>query len=181
VRQFSISTLILIILLGTSQSNIVASAEPRTTQERWAIIEDINKDRLKMETTNEKVWAELVQLYQNGSERWIGGIVEIYINEWGFRFNPDTILVAEITIEAWQTTIRDISQRLDYWLGNMAVVAARITEIHELQPVGGVVIPVDKSALIAPYIGLTCIILAILVAAISYAKHKKAKNPERLH
>jgi len=167
----------LITMLGT-QCNIFASADPTTTQERWAIIEDINKDRIKIETTNDTVWAALVQLYQNGSERWIGGIVERYINEWGFRFNPDTILVAEVTIEAIQTTIRDISQRLDYWLGNMAVVGAKVIEIHEPQPVGGIVIPVGKLALLAPYIGLTSIILAISVATVIFAKHKKRQKPE---
>lgn len=94
---FSICMLMLITVLGTRCTLSLASADPTTTQERWAIIEDIHGDQLKVETTNDKVWAELVQLYKNGSCRWIGGIVEGYINEWGFRFNPDTILVAEVT------------------------------------------------------------------------------------
>jgi len=166
----------MLITMLSTQCNIFASADPTTTQERLAIIEDAHTDRIKVETTNDKVWATLVQLYHNGSERWIGGIVERYLNEWGFRFNPDTILVAEITIEVWQTTIRDISQRLNYWLGNMAVVGAKVVEIHTSQPVGGIAIPVNKIALLAPYIGSTSIILAILVATIIYARQKEAKS-----
>lgn len=83
----------------------------------WAVIEDIHSDQIKLETTRDEVWDELVQLYLNGSERWIGGTVERYENEWGFRFDPDTIIIAEITIEVWQTTIKGISENLDYWLG----------------------------------------------------------------
>jgi len=175
VLTSSISMLMLITVLW-SRCNILASAEPTTTQERWATIQDINKDQIKVETTSDKVWAELVELYQNQSQRWIGGIVEKYVNEWGFRFNPDTIMVAEVTIEAIQTTIRGISQNLGYWLGNMAVVAARVIEIHQPQPVGGIVIPVDKFVLLAPYIGLTSIIVAISVASVLYAKRKRSQK-----
>jgi len=120
----------MLVTLLASQFDTSAEADPTIVQDRWAVIEDINKDRLRVETTDDKVWTTLVQLYQNGSERWIGGIVESYINEWGFRFNPDTILVAVITIEVWQTTVRGISQNLGYWLGNMAVVGAKVVEIH---------------------------------------------------
>ncbi|MGQ9459694.1 MAG: NosD domain-containing protein [Candidatus Bathyarchaeaceae archaeon] len=144
--------------------------DPIAAQERWAIIEDVHRDQLKVETTDDEVWAELVQLYKNGSQRWIGGIVEKYVNEWGFRFNPETILVAEITIEAWQTTIRGISENLDYWLGNMAVVGARV--IHISQPVGGIAISVNKFALLAPYIGLTTL-LAVAVITVGYVKKRK--------
>lgn len=158
------------------QSNICVSADSTTIQERWAIIQDVNSSQLMVETASDTVWATLVQLYQNRSQRWIGGIVETYVNEWGFRFNPDTILVAQITIEVWQTTIRGISQNLNYWLGNMAVVDARVIQIHESQPVGGIVIPVDKFALLAPYIGLTSIMLAILIATVILVKRKRRRK-----
>lgn len=101
-----------------------------SSQERWAIIEDFNGDQLKVETTSDEVWSMLVQLYYNGSERWIGGIVEEYANEWGFRFDPNTIIVEVSVIEVWQTTIEGISQNLDYWLGEMACVWAKVIEIN---------------------------------------------------
>jgi len=124
--------MMLFITLET-RFNAFLAANPNIFQDRWAVIEDSKGDRLKVETSRDEVWAVLVQLYHNGSERWVGGIVERYNNEWGFRFDPDTILIAEITIEAWQTAIRGISERLDYWLGNMAVVAAKVVAINPLR------------------------------------------------
>ena len=65
---------------------------------------------------------------------WIGGIIEEYDNYWGFRFNPDTIVIAEITIEGAQATIQFISDDLDYWSNtwqNEAYVFAQVTQIHE--------------------------------------------------
>jgi len=179
------SALLLLVAAASALviSTVVASPETRVylnlsetdvlVGNRWAMIEDVNSDCIKVETNSDEVWAKLVQLYQNGSERWIGGIVERYENEWGFRFDPDTIMVAEVTIEVWQTTIRGISENLDYWLGEMAVVGARVIEIHSPPPVGGVWIPIDKFSLLAPYIGLiSTIIIATVVTAI-HAKRKK--------
>jgi len=98
---------------------------------RWAVIEDVNGDRLAVETTNEQVWAELIQLNQNGTRMWIGGVVERYSNKWGFRFKLDSIVIAEVTIEALQATIRYITENIDYWLNiGRAYVSARVVEIH---------------------------------------------------
>lgn len=108
-----VSMLLLLTALNTPIW-LLASADPRSVLERWALIEDINGDHLRVETVSEEVWAELVHLYQNRSERWIGGIAETYENEWGFRFDRKAIIVAEVTIEVWQTTIKGISEGLDY-------------------------------------------------------------------
>jgi len=124
--------MMLFITLET-RFNASLAAYPNIFQDRWAVIEDIKGDSLKVETSRDEVWAVLVQLYHNGSERWIGGIVEKYNNEWGFRFDPNTILIAEVTIEAWQTTIRGISQNLDYWLGDIAVVDAKVVAVNPLR------------------------------------------------
>lgn len=98
---------------------------------RWAVIEDINGDRMAVEPTSDNIWSELVQMYQNGTEMWVGGIVERYNNEWGFRFKPDTVTVAEVTAEGLQATIELISADIDYWenLG-WAYVSSRVVEIH---------------------------------------------------
>lgn len=161
-------------LLPIPHTNIDGSATifPKVDN-GWAVIEDIHSDQIKLETTRDEVWDELVQLYLNGSERWIGGTVERYENEWGFRFNPDTIIVAEITIEVWQTTIRHISENLDYWLEETAVVGARVIEIHSPPPVGGVRIPVNKLSLLAPCITvIASIIVATAITAI-YTRNRK--------
>ncbi len=65
---------------------------------------------------------------------WIGGIIELYNNKWGFRFKPDTIVVAQITIEGAQSNIQGISEDLDYWVNvwtKEAYVLANVVEIHE--------------------------------------------------
>jgi hypothetical protein len=170
-----ISALILTSALEM-QHNILISAYSTTAQERWAIIEDINGDSLRIETVSDEVWNELVQLYQNGSERWIGGIVESYGNQWGFRFDPKTIIIAEVTIEMWQTTIQGISENLSYWLGKTAVVSARVVQIHVSQSVGGIAIPANKFALLAPHIGFSFVILCISVAVILCIKRKRRRE-----
>ncbi|PVX26297.1 MAG: hypothetical protein CW691_01830, partial [Candidatus Bathyarchaeum sp.] len=68
------------------------------------------------------------------TQLWIGGIIEEYDNHWGFRFNPDTIVIAEITIEGAQANIQAISNDLNYWINtwqNQAYVFAQVTETHE--------------------------------------------------
>jgi uncharacterized protein YpmB len=49
---------------------------------RWALIEDSNSDHLAVDTSSDTVWFQLLQLDQNGSRLWIGGIVERYNNTW---------------------------------------------------------------------------------------------------
>jgi hypothetical protein len=95
---------------------------------------DSKSDIMAVETTSNEAWDQLVELYKTGEERWIGGIVAEYNNAWGFRFKPDTIIIAEITIEGAQSTIQGISGDLDYWINtwaNVAYVMASIVEIHE--------------------------------------------------
>lgn len=99
--------------------------------DRWAVIKDVKGDRIAVETVSNEVWSQLVQLEENGSERFfVGGIVIEYDNKWGFRFDPNTITLAEFTAEGLQATIRYISENLDYWLGGWAYVHAKVTEIH---------------------------------------------------
>lgn len=100
----------------------------------WAVITDSKEDIIAIETNSETVWDDLKNLQQNQTELWIGGIIEEYDNYWGFRFNPDTIVVAEVTIEGAQANIQAISNDLDYWMNtwqNEAYVFAKVTEIHE--------------------------------------------------
>jgi len=98
--------------------------------DRWAVIEDVNGDHIAVEPTSDEVWNQLVELYQNKTVMFIGGIVEEYGNKWGFRFKPENITIAEFTAEGLQATIRYISGNLDYWLGGWAYVNAKVTEIR---------------------------------------------------
>lgn len=100
--------------------------------ERWAVIEDIEGNHITVEPESDQVWDRLVDLNQNGTRMWIGGIVEEYENKWKFRFKPENITVAEVTAEGLQATIQFISGNLDYWLDlGWAYVSAKVTEIHE--------------------------------------------------
>jgi hypothetical protein len=99
----------------------------------WAVIEDTKGDVIAVETAEPSVWDNLVNLRNNQTEMWIGGIVEEYGNYWGFRFRPDTIVIAEITIEGAQSNIQGISGDLNYWINTWAreaYVLSKVIEIH---------------------------------------------------
>jgi len=98
---------------------------------RWAVIQDVNGDRLAVEPVSDHIWSELVQLHWNGTGMFVGGIVERYSNKWGFRFKADTVTVAQFTAEGLQATISDISTNINYWLDlGWAYVGANVVEIH---------------------------------------------------
>jgi hypothetical protein len=100
----------------------------------WAVIKDPKEDIIAIETTNPSTWETLVNLRSNQTQMWIGGLVEEYANYWGFRFNPNTIVLAQITIEGAQSNIQGISGDLNYWINiwaKQAYVLAKVVEIHE--------------------------------------------------
>jgi hypothetical protein len=100
---------------------------------RWAVIMDSKGDIIAVETTSEMIWDQLLDLYNNKEERWIGGIIKEYQNKWGFHFKLDTIIIATVTIEGAQSYIQGISGDLDYWINtwtNVAYVMASVVEIH---------------------------------------------------
>jgi len=119
------------LVLWNSFFDVAARAENRI-----AIIEDVNGDRIGVEPTSDEVWNKLVELYHTRDRMWIGGVVEIFIfirydpnYPWGFHFKPETVTVAEITAEGLQTTIRDIRENLDYWLQlGQAYVFAKVVD-----------------------------------------------------
>ena len=84
--------------------------------DNWAVIEDSKGDIIAVEAIEPRDWDNLANLRNNRTEMWIGGVVEEYSNYWGFRFKPDTIEIAEITIEGAQSYIQGISGDLNYWV-----------------------------------------------------------------
>jgi FPC/CPF motif-containing protein YcgG len=107
------------------------SSATKHDTDRWAVIQDVDGSMLAIETTNDTVWNQLVQLHQNGTEMWIGGVVERYDSKWGFRFDPDTIIIAQYTIEGAQTTIRFLSEDIEYWINfGIAYIGSTVIEIH---------------------------------------------------
>jgi hypothetical protein len=99
--------------------------------DRWAVIRDVDRNVLAVETTSEDVWTQLVQLNQNGTRMWVGGVVERYDNKWGFRFKPETIIIAQYTIEGAQATIRFISEDIDYWINfGITYAGSKVVKTH---------------------------------------------------
>lgn len=108
------------------------SSATRHDSDRWAVLQDVEGTLLAVEPTSDGVWHHLVALHANGSRMWVGGVVQRYENKWGFRFAPETIIVAQATIEGAQATIRYISENLEYWLTfGIAYVGAVVLEVHE--------------------------------------------------
>ncbi len=110
------------------------SRKTKHETDTWSVIEDSKGDIIAIETRNPSVWDTLVNLHNNQTEMWIGGIVEEYHNHWGFRFRPDTIIIAQITIEGAQSNIQGISGDLNYWINiwtKETYVLANVIEIHE--------------------------------------------------
>jgi hypothetical protein len=134
-QKLRIVVAIIILVAGTSiviWNSLDYSSATKHDTNRWAVIRDVEGSMLAIETTDNTVWNQLVQLHQNGTEMWIGGVVERYGNKWGFRFNPDTIIIAQFTIEGAQTTIRFLSEDIDYWINfGIAYIGSTVIEIHQ--------------------------------------------------
>jgi hypothetical protein len=106
---------------------------PGNQKVRWVEIQDEYGDRLILKPMNDAVWQTLIALHQKGGSMWIGGDVEVEGTAWGFQFIPGTIIVAEVTAEGLQTTIRGLSENIDYWLDlGQAFVFAEVTAYSSL-------------------------------------------------
>jgi len=115
-----------------NQLDYLAKTAHETT--RWAVIRDSRGNIIAIEPTENEVWSVLRSLLQNQTAMWIGGIVENYDNHWEFRFKPDTIVVAQFTVEGGQSNIQGISEDLNYWTTTWAketYVLARVAEMYE--------------------------------------------------
>lgn len=133
VKKSVIFGLLMMVIAFVAVVLVISQRKPSSFKHetnRWAVIRDVNGDSIVVEPVNDGVWSELVQLYQSGDQKWVGGIVESYNSSWGFRFKPESIVVAEVTAEGLQATIRFISENLDYWKGGYAYVSGKVLEIH---------------------------------------------------
>jgi hypothetical protein len=135
---FLVVTIIIIITVSFSiwvyWGSVGYSDKIRHETDSWVVIEDSKGDVMAVETTEPGVWDDLVGLRNSQAEMWVGGVVEEYDNYWGFRFRPDSIVVAEVTIEGAQSNIRGISGDLSYWINvwaKEAYVFAKVLEIHQ--------------------------------------------------
>lgn len=133
-KQYVLTIMLIVLILVVSVSVLVnyllKPSSLKHETDRWAVIGDVNGDRIAVEPASDEVWSQLTRLQQNGSRMWVGSIVEHYNNEWGFRFKPENVTVAEVTAGGLQATIRHISENLSYWIDGWAYVSAKVTETH---------------------------------------------------
>ncbi len=126
-----IAALVLLVGGAACWYYVNSQSEVEHETDRWAVIEDVNRDRIAVEPTSDEVWSELVKLHQNGTRMFVGGIVERHDNKWGFRFKPDTIAIAQFTAEGLQATLQLINSDIDYWVDlGYAYVSAKVVEVH---------------------------------------------------
>jgi hypothetical protein len=135
---FLVVTTIIVVILCFSiwvyWGSVGYSDKIRHETDSWAVIKDSKGDMMAVETTEPGVWDDLVYLRNSQAEMWVRGVVEEYDNYWGFRFRPDSIVVAEVTVEGAQSNIRGISGDLSYWLNvwaKEAYVFAEVVEVHQ--------------------------------------------------
>ena len=126
-----IATLVLLTGVAVYWFYVNSQSQVEHKTDRWAVIEDVNRDQIAVEPTSDQVWSELVKLHQNETRMFVGGVVERHDNKWGFRFKPDTIVIAQFTAEGLQGTLQLISSDIDYWVNlGYAYVDAKVVEVH---------------------------------------------------
>lgn len=79
------------------------------------VIKDINGDTLKVENNNIEAQELAENMSESGEWKWIGGKVVPYDSEWGFRFDPDTITMADNVDEKLETNLQTININPDHW------------------------------------------------------------------
>ena len=84
------------------------------------LVEDPRGDRMVVlvdAERNETIDA-LMEMHRTRKPKWVGGRIEIYDNEFGFRFKPETVIVAQYTAEGLQAVYYHVIQEdFDYWQG----------------------------------------------------------------
>lgn len=95
---------------------------------RSCVIRDDHGDTIRLYVMDEEVWLKLQSMKQQRLHRWVGGfLLRDSQSLLGFRFDPENLLVGEVTAETFQTWLQGISGHLEYWLSvGMAYVWAEV-------------------------------------------------------
>jgi hypothetical protein len=132
LRKWLIAAVI-IVIAAAAVFALYSLIMPGPQEYNWCIIEDVNGDRLKVEVADEGTWKQILIMQHERSTRWIGGRLIKADNEWGFTFDPSTVIVAELTAEGLQTTLQQIKDDPKYWFGfDICYVGAGVVETHEV-------------------------------------------------
>ncbi len=82
------------------------------------LVEDPDGDRMEIQVdpSRQEAIDALIAMHGTGGAKWVGGEIESFENEFGFRFKPDTIVVADFTAEGAQAVFyRTIQGDFAYW------------------------------------------------------------------
>lgn len=133
-KKLPILTMLIGAVLMFAGLWVVPSFEGQPTNTvNLCTIQDINGDSLEIQVNSEEVWQQILEMYQTRQRKWVGGKLINATNVWEFTFDPDTIIVAEFTVEALQTTLEQIRADPDYWfnvMGGICYIGARVTEVN---------------------------------------------------
>ncbi len=71
---------------------------------------------IQVDPSRQEAMDALMEMHGTGEAKWVGGEIESFENEFGFRFKPDTIVVADLTAEGAQAVFyRTIQDDFAYW------------------------------------------------------------------
>jgi hypothetical protein len=110
--QLVIGILLIILLYGYIATRL-------NLGEGEFMVEDPGGDRLIIEVApGLDAIDDLLDMHRSGGTRWVGGRIERYDNRFGFRFDPETIVVANFTAEGLQAVFFEtIQNNFTYWQG----------------------------------------------------------------
>jgi len=94
------------------------------------LIRDLRSTTIRLYVADGEVWQQLQTMKEQHLHKWIGGkLLRDTPSVLGFRFDSGNLIVADFTIETYQTWLLDISGRLEYWLSvGVAVVWAEVVD-----------------------------------------------------
>lgn len=82
------------------------------------LVEDPDGDRMgiQVDPSRKEAIDALREMHGTGEAKWVGGEIESFENEFGFRFKSDSIVVADLTAEGAQAVFyRTIQGDFAYW------------------------------------------------------------------
>jgi hypothetical protein len=121
------------------EAKAVVTLTSRPSGNGVALVSDPAGCMIKIDITDIQVREKLEKMLTQGKELWVGGKVERDDSgnpPWHFRFDPDTIEVAEVTAEGLQAVyLKAIESDLEYWMKiSPAYISGKVVAIFDSPP-----------------------------------------------
>jgi hypothetical protein len=114
-RRSTSLVLVLAAVFATSCDD--GPTAPRS--QRQFRVRDVHAQLMTVRIDDPAVVAQAEQLLRSGEQRWVVGRLQEgnggFNQPWSWHLDPGSIELAEVTIEACQTTVRGVEDDLDYW------------------------------------------------------------------